>query len=171
MEEAPKGKDFKQLNFEPVIALMHNEPVNINDLMQMAYDNPGELRTKSELGREFTALYDPSTKIMHTNLPYINRILCPLGDRHIRGTVCEVCGEFEKAREIKEKTVYLDGYGYLYWGEEKLGFISQLFKSGGLLNTAKEEMTKKFKRIEEEGGVVTLSDAERIYEDLPSGYK
>ena len=164
MEEAPKGKSYRTLNFSPVVEIMEDEPVKINILMQKALSNPGELQALYE----FSAFYDPNTKIMHTNQQHSIRSLCPFRDRHIGGVVCEVCGEIEK---VKEKTVYLDGFGYLYWGNEKLGFCSPIFKSGGLLNTAKDEMTMKFRKIEEEGGKVTIGTALRVYEKLPNNYK
>ena len=71
------------------------------------------------------------------------------------------------SKEEREKKVFLDGFGYLYWGNEKLGFSSQIFRDGGLLNTQKDKLAEEFEEIEKNGGKVTISDAERIYKDLP----
>lgn len=74
-------------------------------------------------------------------------------------------------KKVTKKNLFLDGYGYIYWGGEKLGFISGVFRKGGLLEKARIRIVEALTQMETEGKTITIDDVEKVYDQLPDDYK
>jgi hypothetical protein len=85
------------LNFKEQVASLekYGKYHHLHWLWKKAVENPNELHTWEfdENGQHYIkkALYDPETKLMHTNLAG-----CPSRAGHHVGMLCSVCGNDER---------------------------------------------------------------------------